>query len=278
VAGSYVPRLIVSNSTSPAAEVSGDVDLQPWHDKDGRAVGHAYVSQGIHVIELDGVARFAFGPGASEVLATAAPGAAHDLIEEYFRRWILPVAVQVRGLEVLHASAVLSPRGVGAFTAASEAGKSTLAFGLHERGYGLWTDDALAFDVSSSGPHTYPLPFRLRLRPASATHFGLPPRPDGTIAAESDTGLEGPEPIAALFLLERRPSGPAVQIERADPLAAFPTLVEGSYHFGREEGERKRAMLSRYLKLATAVPVHRLTMATGLANLDEVLDAVEERL
>jgi hypothetical protein len=211
-------------------------------------------------------------------LAIPAPGASQDLIQEYFRRWILPVAVQVRGLEVVHASAVVSPRGVAGFSAASEAGKSTLAFGLRERGYPIWTDDALAFDVSSAGPQTYPLPFRLRLRAASAEHFGLPPQPGGTIAAESDSGAGAPQPICALFLLERTSTGPPVQLEPADPLQAFRLLVEGSYHFGQEEGERKRAMLSRYLELATAVPVHRLIMSTGLENLDPILDLVEGKL
>ena len=41
------------------------------------------------------------------------------------------------------------------------------------------------------------------------------------------------------------------------------------------DGERKRAMLSRYLELATAVPVYQLSMATGLENLSAVLRAVE---
>jgi hypothetical protein len=275
---SYVPRLVVSDvdSASPVKD-SGDAELQLWYDKEGHGVGRAYVVGQAHMVELDGVARFAFDAHAPEVVAVPARGASEKLIEEYFHRWILPVAVQVRGLEVVHASAVTSPRGVAAFSAASEAGKSTLAFGLGARGYGIWTDDALAFDVSSAGPQAFPLPFRLRLRPASATHFGLRPKPDGTIAAESD-GLGGPEPIAAVFLLERTPAGPPVQIEPADPLDAFPALVGGSYHFGLEEGERKRAMLSRYLTLATAVPVYRLSIATGLANLVEVLDAVEERL
>jgi hypothetical protein len=256
----------------------GDAELQVWHDKDGRGVGRAYVADGRHVVELDGVARFAFASGEPEVLATAAPGAPHALIEEYFRRWILPVAVQVRGLEVLHASAVVSPRGVAGFSAASEAGKSTIAFALSRRGYRLWTDDALAFDLSSDGPHAYPLPFRLRLRPASAEHFGLAPVAGGTIAAESDPAAGAPEPIVALFLLERGPADQAARLEPADPLEAFPLLVEGSYHFGQEEGERKRAMLARYLGLASAIPVYRLIMPTGLENLDAILDVVEEKL
>jgi hypothetical protein len=252
--------------------------FQAWRDKDGRIVGRSYRMDGTHVVELDGVARFEFGADSAEVLAVPAENARDDVISEYFRRWILPVAVQVRGVEVLHASAVLSSAGVAAFAAASEAGKSTLAYGLGERGYGIWTDDALAFDVPDGRPHALPLPFRLRLRPGSAVHFGLAPHPGGTIAAERYGDVDAAAPIIALFLLERRGDGPAVQIE---PLAArdsLPLLVEQSYHFGNEESDRKRAMLARYLTLASAVPVFRLRMATGLAHIDAVLDAVEETL
>lgn len=278
VAGSYVPRLVVldSDSASPAAEKSGDAESYAWRDKHGHIVGCAYREDGVHVVELDGVARFAIEAGGPEVVALPAPGASDELVAEYFRRWILPVAVQIRGLEVLHASAVVSPRGIAAFSAASEAGKSTLAYGLSTRRYRIWTDDALAFDVIGGAPHAFPVPFRLRLRPGSATHFGLAASPGGTIAAESDTGEGEPEPISVLFLLERTAAGRAVQLEPVDPPEAFPALVEQSYHFGSEEGERKRAMLSRYLTLAT-VRIYRLRMATGLESLSAVLDAVEER-
>jgi hypothetical protein len=279
VTSSYVPRLVIvdSNSASPAAEKPGDAEVRAWLDKDGNVVGHAFARDGTHVIELDGVARFTVNAGSAEVTALPSSGVTEDLAAEYFRRWILPVAVHVGGLEVLHASAVVSPTGVVAFAAASEAGKSTLAYGLADRGYGTWTDDALAFDVLAGTPHAFPLPFRLRLRPASATHFGLEPATGGTIAGASEAAGD-PEPISTVFLLERKPSGPPVEIESIDPLEAFPRLVERSYHFGAEESERKRAMLSRYLELATAVPVYQLSMATGLENLSAVLHAVEGSL
>jgi hypothetical protein len=209
------------------------------------------------------------------VVVFPAPGAPTQVVEEYFRRWILPVAVQAHGLEVLHASAVVTASGVVGFSAASEAGKSTLAYGLGRRGYRVWTDDALAFDVDEKGAETLPLPFRLRLRPASAEHFGLEARVGGTIVAEADADHEERERVAALFLLERRSGGPA-SVERVGPLEAFPALLEGSYHFGLEEGGQKRALLARYLALATRVPIFRLKLATGLGHLDAALDAVEE--
>jgi hypothetical protein len=255
----------------------GDAESLAWRDKAGQLVGRAYVEDGKHVVELDGIARFTFAEGGPEVVAAPAPGVADELVAEYFRRWIIPVAVQVRGVEVLHASAVVFSQGVAAFSAASEAGKSTLAYGLSTRGYRIWTDDALAFDTVSGEPHAVPLPFRLRLRPPAAIHFGFEPGgPSGTVVAESDTGESKAAPIKVLFLLERSSTGPAADFEPMDAIEAFPALVEQSYHFGSEEGERKRALLSRYLTLATVIPVYRLRMTAGLDRLDLVLDGIEE--
>lgn len=281
VADSHVPKLVVvaSGSASSGKESPGDAERHVWRDKDGRPVGRAYTNGDVHVVELDRVGRFTFRPDSSEVRGHRGPRVPVDVFEDYFSRWILPVAAQVRGLEVLHASAVLGPQGVGAFSAASEAGKSTLAYGLSVRGYRIWTDDALAFTLTGGRPYAVDLPFQLRLRPGSAAHFGIDAPPNGrAVAAASDSTQDGQAPIAAVFLLERSADGPAVRIENVDALEAFPTLVEQSYHFGSEDRERKRAMLSTYLTLATAVPVYRLTMATGLANLDAVVETVEEHL
>ena len=52
-------------------------------------------------------------------------------------------------------------------------GKSTIAYGLHRRGYRLWADDAVALEVSESAITALPLPFDVRLRPATAALFGL---------------------------------------------------------------------------------------------------------
>jgi hypothetical protein len=280
MARARVPRLVVvdSASASPAA-AAGDVEAHAWRDKEGRPVGRAYARGGEHVVELDRVGRFDFRPDSSEVRGYPDPRVSDEVFEDYFSRWILPVAAQVRGLEVLHASAIAGRRGVAVFSAASEAGKSTLAYAFGVRGFRIWTDDALAFAVRDGRPEAVHLPFRLRLRPGSAAHFGIDAPVNGrAVAATSESTDDERERIAVVFLLRRSAGGPSVRIEPVDPLEAFPTLVEQSYHFGSEDGDRKRAMLSSYLALATVVPVYRLEMTTGLDNLDAIVEAVEERV
>src|SRR5919106_5320553 len=128
-----------------------------------------------------------------------------DSILDAYYRSVLPMALQAQGAEVLHASAVLTPRGVLALCARSGTGKSTLAYGLSRRGYPLRADDAVAFENSGAQINVRPLPFSIRLRPDAAAFFdqahvplSLALMPDSVTQVE-----ERLTPLAALIVLER---------------------------------------------------------------------------
>lgn len=268
----HVPELRVSDPDSVSSVPhAGNTESIPWRDNEGRIVGRGYLVDGVNVVELEGIGRFEFSPGERTVIVRPERSAPTELVHDTYRRWILPIAVQSLGFEVLHAGAVLSHGGVVAFCGASGSGKSTIAYALAQRGYSLFADDALAFEGPPDRLRALPLPFELRLRPLALAHFGL-----NGAAPEPADHVSGPAPMAAVFLLQREAKSPAV-----DPVApeeALPALLEQSYHFGNEKGARKRAMLSAYLALATGAPILRLTVAGGLARLDETLDAVEATL
>lgn len=56
---------------------------------------------------------------------------------------VIPLALNVRGQDALHATSVLTPHGVCAFTGATGMGKSTLAASFHRAGYSILSDDCL---------------------------------------------------------------------------------------------------------------------------------------
>jgi len=64
---------------------------------------------------------------------------------------VLPLVAALRGLEVLHASAVAHGGVAFAFAGNSGAGKSTLAAHLALRGHPMVTDDVLAISVGANG-------------------------------------------------------------------------------------------------------------------------------
>ena len=66
-------------------------------------------------MDLPGLATFCFDERSDHVVAAPQPGIAADAVAELYWHAALPLVVQARGGEVLHASGVLMPRGVVAF-------------------------------------------------------------------------------------------------------------------------------------------------------------------
>jgi hypothetical protein len=247
-------------------------DVQVWRDHEGTvcAVGHTVA--GRHWMHVPRIGDFAFGPCAGDAVHVfAEPSARPEWVLDTFHRMVLPLALQAQGEEVLHASAVRMPRGVVALCAVSETGKSTLAYGLSRRGFPLWADDAVAFTLDKgTGVTAMPLPFTIRLRPASAAYFGPQNQP-----ANAAT----PAPLAAVCVLARKPAeepGPDVEATRLTPARAFPAVLTHAYCFSLRDDARKRRMLQQYLDVCVRVPVFQVRFSAGLERIPEILDRLVE--
>src|SRR5262249_58014027 len=94
-------------------------------------------------------------------------------VAEAYRWPALPFVLHALGREVLHASAVVTDRGVVAFCGASGCGKSTTAYALARAGFPHWADDLVVLDIGDDHVVALPSPFQVRLRPRAAALFGL---------------------------------------------------------------------------------------------------------
>src|SRR2546427_6671779 len=102
---------------SSSLPVPTDPAVHTWRNPDGTVWAHGCTVCAQHWMHVPDVARYRFGDSTSEVLAFAEPCVPRDLVRDVYRRMVLPVAIQSRGWEVLHASAVLMPHGIVAFCA-----------------------------------------------------------------------------------------------------------------------------------------------------------------
>ena len=145
-----------------------DEGVNVWRDTEGEIAAFGGAHSSGHWMEIPRIASYVFEVDDPEVVAYPRPAVPDEAVLDGFRRVVLPMALQARGQEVIHASAVLGPDGVLALCAISETGKSTLAFGLSRRGYELWADDAVAFEVGPTSVDAVaasvrtPSPTRLR--------------------------------------------------------------------------------------------------------------------
>jgi hypothetical protein len=237
-----------------------------WRDRDGVACAYGHASAYERWVHVLGVGAFSFAAGRAEVVAYPLAEATPHLVADAFHRTVLPLALQALGREVLHASAVHMGDGVVAFGAVSETGKSTVAYALSRRGHSLWADDAVCFETSPHAVRAVPLPFALRLRPASAAFFGA--TPNGTVKTPS------PAPLAAVVLLARAERGTA-HLHRLPAADAFPETLAHGYSYSIDDPERTGRMASAYLDLVDRVPVFRLTFPDGLERIDAMVDLIE---
>lgn len=264
-------RVAPSNAATPAVPAPDEPGVEVWRHTDGTVVAFGGTQDRAHWMQLLNVGLFVFGEEADTVTAFPERDASPELVDDGFRRTILPMALQVLGRDVLHASAVLAPPGVIAFCAVSETGKSTVAYALGRRGYRVWADDAVVFQIVDSDVTAVPLAFTLRLRPRTTEFYGL----DGETSELVEPAA--PERLAAVCVLERTGSGderPLVQ--QLAGAEAFRQVLPHAYCFSLADDTRKARMTASYLELVDRVPVFRAALQDGLDRLQSLLDEIEE--
>lgn len=254
--------------------------VQARRNRDGSIWAYSYANGSERWMHLPGVASYRLGAGNDDAVVVPEAGSAPlelDTIEDAYYRAVLPMALQADGNEVIHASAVLMEAGVVAFCAPSQTGKSTLAYGLHRRGYNVWADDTVVFDSSTEPVQAIPYPHRVRIRQESADYFELDElkQRDTSSWTALEQAQDEPAPLACIFVLERvEHQSSSVETVRVKPADALAGVMEHAYWF-RLDNERTRRMIDRYLTLVAEVAVFRMRFRAGLEHLPEMLDQAE---
>jgi hypothetical protein len=251
-------------------------EVYVWRNNDGAPAAYGYTRNGTHWIEYPGVGTFRFTSGSEQIEALAVHTSLPRLRGTY-RRCVLPLAIQALGKEVLHASGVITPKGAVALCGRSETGKSTLAYGLQQRGHQPFADDAVVVDLDGTRARVSGAPFVIRLRLDSAAHFERDPHHDDTFDEADLEFHDRAEPLAAVIALEQvtELAAPEVEIKRLTSPAAFPIVLTHAYCFSLREPRRTRLMMEHYLDLVSHTPVFRLRFSPGLERLHRMLDLIE---
>jgi hypothetical protein len=260
----HTPDLRISREPPPAFPVTAASNTI-WRDGEGDIVAFGGTLEDSRWMTVLRVGSFEFTQSNEPIVGHPDEGVSDELVEDAYRRTVLPLALQALGSEVLHASAVSGPDGVLALCAVSGTGKSTLASALSRRGYPLWADDAVRFEPAGRAIAVTPLPFALRLKGESLTLFG-----DVEVPSSNDAS---PQPLGAIYILER---GDELALSPMPPADAFPAVLTHAYCFDLTDAARKREMMAAYLDVASRVPIYRLVLPEGLRHIDAVVDAVRE--
>lgn len=199
------------------------------------------------------------------------------------------LALRLRGITCLHASAVAVDGRAFLVCGPAGAGKSTTAAAFAARGRAVLADDVAALDVEGGAVTVRAAYPHLRLWPDAVRHLygagadlpALTPNWEKRyldLGADGDAFHGGPLPVSAVFLLAGRETGKAPRLEALSPSDAVLSLVANTYMGWLPDLAAQGRDLALYGRLASSVPVLRAVPHADPARLPALCDLVERAL
>jgi hypothetical protein len=185
-------------------------------------------------------------------------GADETAAQRLWSRSALPLALEARGVPVLHASALRADGGCVAICGRSTAGKSTVAAAAGSEGLDVVADDAVALRIDRESVAVLTLPFELRPRPAAPGALDLHAAPFGGAGGEELA-------LRYVVLLEPDAEAHSTSLEEVAPTDAFGALMLHAYCFSLEDS--KARLVDDYTRVVQASPTSRLRFRPEHASL-----------
>jgi len=248
-------------------------------------------ADGGYLLRFPGLAEVFVDAAGTRILARAEPGTAGGTLRHLLLDQVLPLVLNLLGRDALHATAVLIPGGVCAFTGPAGAGKSTLAASFLEAGHPVVSDDCLALTAEAGRILAWPAYPGVRLWEDTVATLGVTGGRHGAVAHYTSKRRltpdgrgpkfpSGPQPLARVYALVH-PEGAAAATGTAPPRPerlqgreAVMELVKNTFRLDIGDG----AMLARQLHFLTGVaervPVARLRLPCSFAALPAVREAI----
>ena len=244
-----------------------------------------------YLLRFHDLADFLVDRQGTTVVALANHDMPPETLHHILLNQVLPLVLNLRGQDALHATAVLTPQGVCAFAGPAGVGKSTLAAGFLLAGYPVISDDCLVLKEQEGRIVAVPGYPGLRLWDDVAQSLSLDHRHLHSVAHyttkhrlllpdQSQAFLTEPLPLARLYILsppeapEGRKEAATISLRPFPPRRAFMELLSCLFRLDI----RDKTMLARQFcfieRLVAQVPVRRLSTPQTFSTLPAVRDAI----
>ncbi len=238
------------------------------------------------LLRFPALADFSVDVRGREIVCHARRGTPMATLRHLLLDQVLPLVLNLRGRDALHATCVLTPRGACAFTGPTGAGKSTLAASFLLAGYPVLSDDCLVLGEDGGAILATPAYPGLRLWGDALAALGGARAPSRPVAhytskrrlrtREGRTPrLAARYPVARVYALappavEKRGEPAAPRIERLSRREGLMELIAAAFRLDIAD----RGMLARQFdflaRVASRVPVRRLRIPHDFAVLPAV--------
>lgn len=260
-----------------------------WDLPDGRRWLSFAQTGDDYLLRFSRTGAFRISMGRREIVCEVRCGVPAETRRHLLLNQVLPLVAGASHL-VVHASGVRIGGQALGLVGEGGAGKSTLAAALCRRGAALVCDDALV--IERAGGRWVAVPgdpslrlwresiaavFRRAVTRARVAHYTSKCRvPAGNLLPLARRRA----PLGALFLLardERRTAhGRLVHLTRLRPRQALIALVGMAYQIDLRDRARLAALTGELADLVEAVPVYRLRLRAGLAQIDAAARQIAE--
>jgi hypothetical protein len=209
-----------------------------------------------------------------------------NVTDEVFLTYVLGQVLShcllMRGIEPLHATAIVVDGGAVAFLGDSGDGKSTLAASFLSRGYSLLTDDVLVLEFHDDRVLTHPSLPRIKLTPESADAIfnGRRAIPMNSFTSKMIFPLPESQHVRDLvrlrvvYVLPEVSSDSPLSVAHLSGRASFLPLIQNTFNnavLSRSRIQQQFAFAKRLVKL---VPIKQLSYPKGLDLLPRVADEI----
>jgi hypothetical protein len=240
----------------------------PIAKNEGRLIEHSVECS---LMRIENVADFEIR-GGRQIRIWPTPGAKQKDIEIFLFGPVWATLCHQRGMLPLHASAIVTKRGIAAFAGHSGAGKSTTAALLNSFGYEVLADDILVvgFDQKSM-PGAWPYLRRLKLHRDPILQLAFTPTEmvgetldkEKYFVQPKSTGDDMWRRLERLYVLENNVTD-SVAIEQITGADAVRALVDQTHQFNFILGtQRFGDHLAFCARLASEILIYRLRSPLG---------------
>lgn len=259
-----------------------------WRLPNGRLWLSFAELRGGYLLEFTNLAVFIVSKNGQNVLCSPSPKTPSNTIRHLLLDQVIPLVINLRGGDALHASSVQMPQGIIAFVGQAGSGKSTLAASFFLSGCPLVSDDCLSLIENNRriiGIPSYP-----SLRLWKDSYKGLfgnngKSRPVAHYTTKRQVDIEptgrmfcgSPKPLARIYDVAVN-GGCRIKMEPLSPREAFMCLVKAAFRLDITDKKMLKRQFNFLQKVASSVPVRRLVYPGNFKILPDVREAIAKDL
>jgi len=275
-------------------EVGGSARFAPLHPRTGsgrlsrRWFFGRRLRTGARYLRWSGLFEFLVSEDGHDIRYRRLPRATPESLTTYLLGQVLSFSLLAFGLEPLHGTVVVVDGEAIGFVGDCGYGKSTLGAAFLRLGFPVLTDDLMVLERTASGYSVHPGMPRIKLFPSVARRVLDVGRPgpqlnDGTtkqiLPLADGQAFRGLAPLRALYVLNEpgsasRSAAARIELAPLSPAAAFVEVIRASFNTDVRDRDRLARQFAFANRVATTVPVRRLSYPRSLRKLSAVCEAV----